>query len=276
MKYFYFLLIYLIFTSCQIPGRQSSVLTTNKFTNATLRAIYTAQDERKTSALLPFLTHADARYRQEAAQAFASVQDSQAITPLTQLLTDPEPVVRRAAAYALGQTGQSSVEKLLQSAIKKETEGIVKAELLEALGKCATQNGLEALVKSDFSDPVVQAGQAWGIYRTHSRQLQYETAIPKMVGLLSAPNPETRLAASHFLARTPKIDLTTYSEAILTATQIDPSPDVRMAAVLALSKVKSTKLMEELAGIIETEPAYRVRLNAIRAFSSQEWPQVKP
>ncbi|WP_146153658.1 peptidylprolyl isomerase [Adhaeribacter arboris] len=276
MKYYYFLLIYLFCTSCHKPGQQSSSLSGNKFNDATLRAIYTAQDEWQTSTLLPYLSHTDARYRQEAAQAFASVQDSQAIAPLTSLLTDPEPNVRRAAAYALGQTGKHAVEETLLAAIEKEPAVAVKAELLEALGKCATQKGLEALVKFDFSDPIVQAGQAWGIYRTHSRQLQYETAIPKVVSLLSTPNPETRLAASHFLARTSKLDLTPHTAAILTAVQIDPTPEVRMAAALALSKAKSVNLLEELAGIIETEPDYRVRLNALRAFNNLEWLQVKP
>ncbi|QMU30440.1 peptidylprolyl isomerase [Adhaeribacter radiodurans] len=276
MKYYYFLLLYLFCMGCQKPGRQSSSLLTNKFNDTTLQTIYTAQDERQTSVLLPYLTHADASYRQEAAQAFASVQDSQAITSLTPLLTDPESTVRRAAAYALGQTGKASVEEILQAAIEKETVAAVNAELLEALGKCATQKGLETLVKYDFPDPIVQAGQAWGIYRAHSRPLQFKTALPKIISLLSSPSPETRLAASHFLARTTKLDITPHTEAVLTAVQIDPSPEVRMAAALALSKSKATHLPEEVAGIMETEPDYRVRLNSLRALTNQVWILVKP
>jgi cyclophilin family peptidyl-prolyl cis-trans isomerase/HEAT repeat protein len=276
MKYLYLLLVYLLITGCQVTDPQSSNELGNKFKDATLRTIYTAQDERQTTTLLPFLTNTNARYRQEAAMALASVQDSLAINPLVTLLANADLSVRQAAAYALGQIGKASTEATLLQAIQSEQNNPVRAELLEALGKCATQKGLDALVQFDFTEPEVQAGQAWGIYRTHARQLNYDKAIRKMITFITAPNPETRLAAAHFLARTPKLDLAAHTAVLVNSVQIDPSVEVRMAAAQAITKAKSLDLAEELAGIIETEPDYRVRLSAFRATVNLEYAVAKP
>ncbi|RDC64822.1 peptidylprolyl isomerase [Adhaeribacter pallidiroseus] len=276
MRYLYLLLVYLLAISCQVAGRQKAFTLGNKFNDSTIRIIYTAQDERQTDKLLPFLTDTNARYRQEAAMALASVQDSLAFKPLVSLLSDPEFVVRQAAAYALGQTGKATSQETILQAIEKEENNTVSAELLEALGKCATQQGLDALIKFDFSEPEVQAGQAWGIYRTHARQLNYDSAILKMVTFLTAPNPEIRLAAAHFLARTPQLDLSAYTAALANTAQIDPSVEVRMAAAQALTKAKSPGLANELTGILETEPDYRVRLSALRATANLEYTVAKP
>ncbi|QNF31850.1 peptidylprolyl isomerase [Adhaeribacter swui] len=276
MRYFYLLLIYLSITGCRVTGRQNATELGNKFKDVTLQTIYTAQDERQTNQLLPFLKNPTARYRQEAAMAFASVQDSLAIPPLVALLSDPETAVRQSAAYALGQIGKPTTEETLLIAIEKEQNAAVRAELLEALGKCATQKGLDALVKFDFTVSEVQAGQAWGIYRAHSRPLNFDQAILKAVSFLTAPNPETRLAAAHFLARTPKLDLSPHAATLVNTAQIDPSVDVRMAASQALTKVKAANLAEELDGIMETEPDYRVRLSALRATVNLEYAAAKP
>ena len=275
MKHFSFLFIFHLIFSCKAPKTITQVPGSNKYTDQVIRDIYTAQDERKTQALIPYLTHINALYRQEAALAFASVQDSAASTPLIQLLSDPETKVRQSAAYALGQMGKKSAENTLIEAIEKETDALVKKELLEALGKCATQKGLDALTTWNYDDPTLQAGQAWGIYRTNNQQLNYNLAVLKQVGLLTSPSPEARLAAAHFLARTARLDLTSHFENILNAAQIDPSPDVRMAAAQALGKVKSAELPDALAGIIQTDPDYRVRLNAIRATTNLELSVVK-
>ena len=276
MKYLFIFLIYLLSVGCRPPRQQSTTATGNKFTDATIRAIYTAQDERKTNQLLPYLTDTNPRYRLEAAQAFASVQDSQAVGPLSHLLADSEPTVRRAAAYALGQINSAQAENDLISAIEKEKVPAVRAEVLEALGKCATQKGLNALINSEITEPTAQAGQAWGIFRTNSRPLNFSAAVPKAIGFLTAPNPDTRLAAAHFLARTPKLELTPHFEALLNTAQIDPSAEVRIAATQALGKTKTEKLVEALTGIFKTDEDYRVRLTAVRAMGNLDYAPVKP
>lgn len=272
-RLFVFLLGWLVI-GCRTPAPPTTV-TPNKFSDETLRAIYTAQDERKTTVLLPYLTHAAARYRQEAALALASVQDSLAVTPLTRLLPDPAPAVRRAAAYALGQIGKTAAEAALLAAAEPETDPATRAEILEALGKCATQKGLDALVRLKITEPTAEAGQAWGIYRTHARQLNYDQAVPQAVAFLTSPNPEVRLAAAHFLARPPQLNLTPHAEALITTAQLDPSAEVRIAATQALGKIKSPPLTDALIGIRQTDPDYRVQLQAVRALGNQDYAAVK-
>ena len=95
-------------SACQyLPLRRTEAPkpATNKFSDGTLRQIYTLQDERNTTALLPYLTHASPEARILAALAFASVQDTAANPHLHKLLTDADAGVRAAAAYAIGQTG---------------------------------------------------------------------------------------------------------------------------------------------------------------------------
>ena len=103
----------LLLAACTRTPRPSVDLD-NKYHDAVNRQIGTAQDERNTAALLPFLTNSNPIYRREAALAFASVQAPAAVPGLVPLLRDGDYSVRRAAAYALGQIGDSTaVDSLL-------------------------------------------------------------------------------------------------------------------------------------------------------------------
>ena len=64
------------------------------YADATRRRIATAQDERKTAEILPFLQAKNATYRAAAAEALASVQDKKAVPALLPLLQDASPAVR--------------------------------------------------------------------------------------------------------------------------------------------------------------------------------------
>ncbi|HSI91526.1 MAG TPA: HEAT repeat domain-containing protein, partial [Adhaeribacter sp.] len=105
-------LLMLLLFSCRKPGITSSPAR-NKFHDPALRTIYTLQDERNTAQLLPFLKASDPVHRELAATAFASLQEKTAVPQLTDLLTDPVANVRKAAAYALGQTADAAAENAL-------------------------------------------------------------------------------------------------------------------------------------------------------------------
>ena len=78
----------LLLSACQYMPQKSEAPRLNKFSDPQLQQIYTLQDERKTTDLLPYLQHGKHTYRQEAALAFASVQDTLAIPQLLGLLSD--------------------------------------------------------------------------------------------------------------------------------------------------------------------------------------------
>ncbi|GAA4313876.1 peptidylprolyl isomerase [Nibribacter koreensis] len=255
--------VLLLASACQQPGQESGG--TNKFSDATLRKIYTLQDERKTQELLTFLQRPEAMYRREAALAFGSVQDSTALQPLAALLQDPDQEVRKAAAYALGQIGSSTAETPLIAAYGSEKDPATRAEFLEAWGKVATQKGLDMMAMISTSQPQLQTGQAWGLYRAGQRKLAYGAAIKKAPELLRSNQESARLGIAHFLGRTPKLDPSSIKAEVITVVQKDPSAEVRMAAALALGKMTDTVgLAPVVASLLKNDSDYRVRVNAVR------------
>ncbi|WP_242927792.1 peptidylprolyl isomerase [Pontibacter vulgaris] len=261
-------------TPTQQPAESKAAI--NKFSDNTLQQIYTLQDERKTSDLLPYLQHPKAKYRYETALAFASVQDTLAIPQLLGLLSDTTTNVRRAAAYAIGQIGNKKAQQGLIQHIQQEKRAVVQAEILEALGKLATSEGVSYLAYLQATDTTALAGQAWGLYRAGQRQKQNTQAIEKAVSFLKPEMPyEARLAAANFLGRTPKLDLTNYKQQLHAAATADKSADVRMAATQALAKVKAKDKAVLLTGIVQHDSDYRVRLSAIRALAGLEFGAIK-
>ncbi|AMJ64739.1 HEAT repeat domain-containing protein [Hymenobacter sp. PAMC 26628] len=180
----------------------------NKYADAALREIGTAQDERNAAALLPFLKNASPAYRREAALALASVQDRTAVPALLPALRDADPSVRRAAAYALGQTGDSLAVDSLRVRVLQEPDPLVRRYAHEALGRCVTQRSLPELWRVPVLTDTARAGaQAWGLARAALRGLSSPEAIRRTVLLLNdfKLNDEPRLAAATALARTPRV-----------------------------------------------------------------------
>ncbi|WP_181306118.1 peptidylprolyl isomerase [Rufibacter sp. XAAS-G3-1] len=254
----------LLAAACRQPAQQSATRGVNKFSDATLRKIYTLQDERKTQDLLAFLERPETMYRREAALAFGSIQDSTAISALTPLLQDREAEVRKATAYALGQIGNASAEPALMEAYGREQHVPTRAEMLEAWGKCATQNGLD-MISRYTAQPEMQAAQAWAIYRAGQRKLNYAGAITKAAELLTSGQEEARLGAAHFLGRTAKVDPSPVKAQVFKVVQQDPSANVRMAAALALGKMTDTVGVASVINqVLGKDADYRVRINAVR------------
>ncbi|WP_025607907.1 peptidylprolyl isomerase [Pontibacter actiniarum] len=267
--------------SCQYLPLQRSTTPSeplvNKFGDASLQRIYTLQDERKTSELLPFLSDPNTAHRAQAALAFGSVQDTVALPALQALLSDSAVAVREASAYALGQIGHHQAEEAIIRSLATEQRPEVQAELLEALGKVASTKGADFLAKYSAPNPTALTGQAWGLYRAGLRQQYTPQGVETATGLMAARHPyEARLAAAHFLARTPKLDLTQYRQQLLNTATSDQSADVRMAAAQALNKVRAVDKAQFLSNIAQSDPDYRVRLNAVRAMAGLEFEEIKP
>ncbi|AHJ96379.1 peptidylprolyl isomerase [Hymenobacter swuensis] len=265
------------------PAASSAAAATqlNQFaTDSVRRRIATLQDERRTADLLPYLIRSEAPYRQAAAEALASVQDKKATPQLLVALQDPEWRVRQLAAYALGQTADSTAEAGLFQRLPLEPEAMVRSYVLEALGRCTSRSGLNALTRLPSSlatDTAALNGQAWGLYRAGLRGLTSEAAVARLVQLLSRPNPAgARLAAANALARTRGLNLAPYAAAIGAAAQQDASYAVRSGAASALGKAATEPTVPGmLAGLARRDPDYRVRVSALRAMNAAMYAPVK-
>ena len=284
----------LLLAACARTPRPSADLN-NKYHDDTIRQIGTAQDERNSAALLPFLTNANPTYRREAALALASVQAPAAVPGLLPLLRDAEPSVRRAAAYALGQTGDSTAVDSLRVRVLQEKDGQVRRYVHEALGRTVTRRSLPELWRVEtLTDTARAAALAWGLSRAALRGLVSSETIRRTVLVLNSPKlpDQGRLAAVVALSRTRgyDADLARLAETtLLRVAAKDRSYAVRAAAATTLGRIAATAppvmatpataatiaapatkatpgAAALLARLATKDPDYRVRLSAIRAL----------
>ena len=245
----------------------------NKFSDPVLRQIYTAQDERNTAALRPFLRSPNVTYRREAALAFASVQDRAAVPALLPLLTDAAAPVRRAAAYALGQTGDSTAINYLLRNLDAEPDFGVRRAAHEALGRCVTKQKLPLLWRTTTTpDTLLSAGLAWGLARAALRGLVSEESMAQAVSVLERDGlpTYTRLGAATALARSRGLDSVLAKVAapvLLRVAHDDPDYAVRTACAITLGRLSNRPaVVTELRRLAAADPDFRVRMVALRSL----------
>lgn len=251
---------------------------THPYADATRRRIATAQDERKTAEILPFLQAKNPAYRAAAAEALASVQDKKAVPALLPLLQDASPAVRRAAAYALGQTGDSTaVPALAQRLAQPEASAATRRATYEALGRCVTKASVSQLytIKVADSDSATAAGRAWALYRASLRGLATPEVVRQATALLGQPGARlapARAGASAALTRMRGQDSTLARVALpvlLKTVGSDPNYFVRENCASALGRVARPVAYEALLTAAARDADHRVRIAALRALPLQ-------
>lgn len=248
--------------ACLLLACTSQQKKPNIFADADLVKIADHQDKRATDSLLPYLTSKNALHRERAAFAFASVQDSAAVDALARCLEDPEPSVRRVAALALGQTFSSRAGKALASSFSAEKDSATLQVMLEGYGK---QKSANVAAATAFAN---QPGFAWMLYRMGLAGSTDSTLARWAVRCLQPDKPEAmRLGAAHYFART-RATIDTARNILLQASGADSSPEVRMACILALRKIKGEQILATLKTLAVQEPDYRVRVSIVRALQS--------
>lgn len=259
MRYCFILLAGALLTQCSPEAP-------NHFSDNTLRLLADLQDRRHTDSLVVFLHDEQARYRTHAALALASVQDTLAVPALINGLHDNDMQVRKAAAFALGQTGTARAAEALLTSWSAETDTATQHEMLEAIGKSITRSQRPTLQVSQLPS---SKGTAWLLYRMALRGMADSMMIEKASMLLTNPVMETRLGAAHFFARSSAAIDRAFAPLAQSALQ-EEDPTVRMAATLALRKIKTSQARILLTGIVHNDTDYRVRINAVRAL--QQFP----
>lgn len=232
------------------------------------------QDRRLPDSLYPYFTHKDATYRREAVLAFGSIQESSAVGRIgALLLKDGDPSVRKAAAFALGQTQHPSAESMLLDALEKENTAEVTAKILEAYGKTTGEWDLDP--DAFLSDSLTAAGLGWSIYRAGLRGKAGPAAVEVAKELLNNRHTEaTRMGAAHFFARGAR-DFGAVENMLISSARGDGSPEVRMALAAALGKIPTDSTLAALKDLIKTDDNSGVVINALKALGSFPYGRVK-
>ncbi len=243
----------------------------NNFDNPQLLKIVDFQDRRLGDSLIRYLDDSDPVSRIHAVFAFASVQDSIYVDRLKELLLNDRDIsVRRMAAYALGQTPSLLSEQVLFASANREKDPFVLAQVIESYGKVCRHWKLNLSPK----DSVLSVARAWANYRMAVRGVADQSLNKSSSELLTSPHTDTRLAAAHYFARGAK-DFDQFESLLIITARQDKSADVRMAAILALRKIKSDSSRSTAEHLVKNDPDYRVRVNAIRALQDYPFHQTK-
>ncbi len=248
--------------------------------------IYELADSRKSDALIPYFANPDASLREAAALAYASIQDTTAIDELFSLVLDPEPSVRVAAVYAIGQTGYSRAIVQLVAASELEKDELVDEQILEAVGKLTgnnfakegdpetTEAGIRFLDNSRFETEGERIGWAKGAFWIHLSGMLDERLMNRMPFVLQKTGGDSRVACAHAMAR--------YQGAwfindknkkyIMQWCRTERNSDVRMLQMTMLGKVNDLDAKNLLLGYLNTASQdQHVRVAAIRAAAKMQF-----
>lgn len=176
----------------------------NRFSNDTvLINIYNHQYNRNAAALVPYLKYPVERHRYHALMAFASIQDrSYSVYLFNALKSDASPIIRKSAAFSIGQLYDSSNCEALMSCFKNEKVTEVKNNILEALGKCADYRTSKFLTEIDIKsiDTAMHIGIARCAYHSAKRKRISMEAKVYLTGLMAATkNPEAKVLCQKVL-----------------------------------------------------------------------------
>lgn len=257
------IILFIALVSCE-----KEMQAVNHFDDDTVATIARLQDERSSDSLAGYFASKKATYRHQSVLAFASIQDSTRAQDIGLLLEhDPDPQVRVAAAFALGQIPCLASEKILSRALTLNQHLPVKQAIIEAYGKVARTWDI-----GHMEDSLLSA-VGWSIYRMGVRGLSTPSLNKKAGLLLQSGDYQARLAAAHYFARG-GVGFDSLSGVIIQAATLD-STDVRMAATLALKKINTTQVLSVLRNILKKDKDYRIRVNAARALEAFPFAQTK-
>ncbi|HHG86071.1 MAG TPA: hypothetical protein ENJ82_15085 [Bacteroidetes bacterium] len=245
----------------------------NKFAaDSVFITIADGQDRRKPTEVLPFLGHEDSTYREAAALAFGSLQDSFAVPNLIQLLDDSHVPVARAAAYAIGQTRHISGATPLLAKLRSRPAPALAASLGAAIGKCGDSTHLAQLMGLYAGNASLDRALAGGLFQFALRKMATEKAAKLALKLVSSKDAEAQKLAAAFLARAR--NLAPFSDvdgqALIASYRALSNADVQQHLIRAFGRCTSAACSETLLAILEDEASdYRIRINAILAMQKQ-------
>jgi len=235
-----------------------------------LQHVVDLQVERDGTALGRFLSDADPAVRARASFALASVQDPTAVPALIGLLADESEEVRTDAAFAIGQSADSTAAPAIWEALLTESRPLVRARLLEALGKTGGHPDLTRLAGYE-ADGSEAADLAMAIARFGLRDIHDDAAVERLLTLLAMEAPGVRTAAAYYFGRMGDVSHWAASadgvrEALARSAE---GEEAAMHLLQALGRLSAEEDVPTLVRWMGSSPDWRIRMNAVRAGAGQ-------
>ncbi|MFN0157893.1 MAG: peptidylprolyl isomerase [Bacteroidota bacterium] len=245
--------------------------------NSIPQGLLKAQDLRDSKALWEFLWSDSPLVRARAALAAGSVQDTAHIPTLMVHLDDASPIVRKAAAFALGQmtyvvdsVQRRTVSNKFLLRMKIEDDNDVELRIAEALGKVGDAAALPMLV-AEQGEPTGSSLDweiALSVGRYAYRGMKDKAATAFVMRLVDAFNGHQRWKGAYALMRIGDREfLGDHTSRIAAAAQAQ-DPDVRMYIATVLGKLTDKRISVLALLKLAADADWRVRVNALRALAT--------
>ena len=274
MKYLSLILILFFVISCVPVPEDNQEEVVLDLSDPNIQKIYSLQTKQDADSLKLFFSHESASLRYLSAMAFASFQSVDDLDEVASLLFDTNKKVQQAAAYAIGQIGESSGVNALLEAFDSnpdEVNSVLNRTILEAVGKCGDKDLLDFMATTStyqLEDNNLLLGQARGIYRFSLRGITSENGTKRMAEMIinTAFPSEARVMASNYLFRSTNIDISDYKFQLFNVLTDEEDVRIRMCLAGALGRLGDQDIVDSLLEYIKSENDFRVRVNVLRSF----------
>ena len=193
-----------------------------------IQKITDLKDKQDLKGLYDYFRNENPSYRYQAVIAFASIKKAEANDSLVAMLQDPVMQVRSAAAFAIGQSGDSKItDRLILSFRGKDTLN----------------------VNNIFNANVLTSRMV---------DLLYTASVPK----------EVKVLAAQYFGRAKDINLSLSKVRLTDIFTRERNPDIRMALATAFGKSKDIDFLPALKTAMIAETDYRVKCNVMRALGN--------
>jgi HEAT repeat protein len=201
--------------------------------------------------------------RMLAARAFCEIQDERAIPHLIRLLTDPCPLVRVAASYALGRNPSPDAVEPLIAQLDQDWNGYARKGIVWALGNCQDRRALKPLLRAlklDISAVRLWAASSLGQAADLSYEAVIATVPPIIQALINDPLAAVRSNCAWSLGRLCRelpsnVVYATAVDALIQVLEEDPDLGVRddaKSALLKLGDPRGIQAIESLESEIDS------------------------
>ncbi|HEY5122696.1 MAG TPA: peptidylprolyl isomerase [Ignavibacteria bacterium] len=199
--------------------------------------------------------------------AIANIADENTVDKTGELLTNLNPKIRSAAAFALGQIPCISSINYLSQALGNEKDPAALISILNALGKTGSETELGQVVNLNSDENKILSAKAISIARFAIRKIRNENSVSFLKILASTSrDAEVLKGTAYALWRTADKDLLQPARNEILNMLNSTEPEIRMWAVNALSRLVDVNDINLLLENIKTESDWRVKINILNSL----------